>query len=158
MEADNPAVREILSRSMVVCIATLSPHSHPSIHPIYFILNNGKVWIGTPDWTVAVRNVKADPRVSLLFNVEQNPGDRRVLRVTGHATIRTDPPVKRAYNVGVVRKYILTPKALSNWLSHLPQVGLRRYYSAQSRAKGQMCVIEVIPTQFELLQNEVGEN
>ena len=154
MEADDPAVREILSRSMVVCIATLSHHDRPSIHPIYFILNNGKIWIGTPDWTVAVRNVKANPRVSLLFNIEQAPEDRRVLRVTGQANIRIDPETKRAYNLGVARKYILTPKALSNWLTHLRQVWLRRYYTAQSKVKGEMCVIEVTPAQFELLKDE----
>jgi hypothetical protein len=153
MNTNDPVIHEILSRSMVVCIATLSTLGRPSIHPIYFILNNGKIWIGTPDWTVAVRNVKADPRVSLLFNIEQAPVDRRVLRVTGQANIRTDIDILRAYSLGVARKYILTPRALYNWISHLPQVWLRRYYTAQSREKGQMCVIEVAPTQFELLKD-----
>ncbi len=153
MNADDPAVHEILSRSMVVCIATLSPNGRPSIHPIYFILKKGKIWIGTPDWTVAVRNVKADPRVSLLFNVERDRDDRRVLRVTGQANILTDSEIIRAYSLGVARKYILTPKALSNWLTHLRQVWLRRYYTAQSREKGLTCVIEVTPTQFELLND-----
>ncbi len=153
MKADDPTVREILSRSMVVCVATLSHHGRPSIHPIYFTLNNGKIWIGTADWTIAARNVKANPQVSLLFNVEQAPEDRRVLRVTGKANIRTDPEIKHAYSLGVARKYIFTPKALSNWLTHLRQLWLRRYYTAQSREKGQMCVIEVTPTQYELLKD-----
>jgi predicted pyridoxine 5'-phosphate oxidase superfamily flavin-nucleotide-binding protein len=154
MKADDPAVREILSRSMVVCIATLSPHGRPSIHPIYFILNNGKIWIGTAVWTIAARNAKANPQVSLLFNVEQAPEDRRVLRVSGQAIIRIDSEIKHAYSLGVARKYILKPKALANWLTHLHRVWLRRYYTAQSREKGQMCVIEVTPTQFELLQDD----
>ncbi len=151
MKADDPAVVDILTRSMVVCIATLSLNERPSIHPIYFTLSAGKIWIGTPDWTVAVRNVRANSRVVLLFNVEQDPGDRRVLRITGEATIRTTPEILRAYSLRVARKYIFTLPGLINWLTHPRQLQLRRYYTAQSRSKGKTCVIEVTPARFELL-------
>ena len=151
MQVDDPVAVEILSRSMVVCIATLTRHGRPSLHPIYFVPQHGKIWIGTPDWTAAVRNVKANPRVSLLFNVEQDEHDRRVLRIRGEAQIRTEPQIIRAYGLRVAKKYILTAKGLANWLKHLRQAWLRRYYVAQSHEKGQTCVIEVTPTQVELL-------
>ncbi len=151
MQVDDPEVVDILDRSMVVCIATLSGQGRPSIHPIYFIRSNGKIWIGTPDWTVAVRNVKADHRVTLLFNVEQDSADRRVLRISGLASIRSDLQAIRSYSLRVARKYILTTDGLRNWLTHLRQVWLRRTYTAQSRQKGKTCIIEITPTHFELL-------
>ncbi len=151
MTVDDPVVLEILRRSMVARIATLSHSGRPSVNPLYFIYLNGKIWLGTPEWTLAARNVKADPRVSVLFNVEHDPGDHRVLRIRGQARVRTDKEALRSYNPRVVRKYIFTAGGIYNWLTHPRQLWLRRYYTAQSAQKGLAAVIEVTPEQIELL-------
>ena len=132
MQADDPLVLDILRRAMVARIATLSRNGRPSVNPLYFIYRNGEIWLGTPEWTLAARNVKADPRVSLLFNVERDPQDRRVLRVRGQARVTTDQAAMRAYSLPVARKYILTPAGLYNWLTYPRQIWLRRTYTAQS--------------------------
>jgi general stress protein 26 len=150
MKADDPAALDIIRRCMVARIATLSRSGRPSINPLYFVYRNGCVWLGTPDWTLAVRNVKADPRVSVLFEVEQDLRDHRVLRMRGRASIRADREVLRSYNLRVARRYILTPGGIYNTLTHLRQFWLRRYYIAQNAEKGRPCVIEVIPEQVEL--------
>ena len=151
MTDDDLVVLDILRRSMVARIATLSRIGRPSVNPLYFIFLNGKIWLGTPEWTLAARNVKADPRVSVLFNVERNPGDRRVLRISGQARVRTDTEALRSYNPRVARKYVLTPAGIYNWLTHPRQLWLRRYYTAQSGKKGRASVIEVTPELIELL-------
>ncbi len=151
MKAEDPIVIDILSRSMVARIATLSRNGRPSINPLYYVFNDGKIWLGTPDWTLAVRNIKADPRVSVLFEVEKDPNDRRVLRISGQAIVRVDAEANRSYNLQAARKYIFTPGGLHNWLTHPRQVLLRRYYTAQSKLKGQACVIEVTPERIELV-------
>jgi pyridoxamine 5'-phosphate oxidase-like protein len=153
MNADDPSVLDILQRSMVARIATLSRHGRPSITPLYFVYLNGHIWLGTVDWTLAARNVKADPRVSVLFEVEQDPGDHRVLRIRGRASVRTDQQVQRSYNLRAVRKYILTPGGIRNGLAHMRQLKLRRIYVAQNVEKGQPCVIEVTPEQAEFLND-----
>ena len=153
MTVNDPVVLDILRRSMVARIATLSRGGRPSVNPLYFIFLNGKIWLGTPEWTLAARNVKADPRVSVLFNVEQDPGDRRVLRISGQARVRTDPEAQRSYNPRVVRKYVLTPGGIYNWLTHPRQLWLRRYYTAQSAQKGLAAVIEVTPERIEILND-----
>lgn len=154
MTTDDPVVLEILHRAMVARIATLSRSGRPSVNPLYFIFLNGNIWLGTPEWTLAARNVKADPRVSVLFNVEQDPGVRRVLRIRGQARVRTDMAALRSYNPRVVRKYILTPRGIYNWLTHPRQLWLRRYYTAQSAQKGLAAVIEVTPELIELLTDK----
>ena len=58
---------------MVARIATLSLSGRPSVNPLYFVRRSGHIWLGTVDWTLAARNVMADPRVSVLFEVERNP-------------------------------------------------------------------------------------
>src|SRR5579859_3698609 len=154
MNTDDPAVLDVIRRSMVARIATLSHNGRPSINPLYFVYLNGHIWLGTVDWTLAARNVKADPRVSVLFDVEQDPSDRRVLRISGRASVRMDQKAQRSYNLRVARKYILTPGGIRNELAHIRQFSLRSTYRAQGAEKGQPCVIEVTPEQAEFLNND----
>jgi general stress protein 26 len=153
MTPDDPAMRAVLHRSMVARIATLSRSGRPSINPLYFVYLNGRVWLGTSVWTLAARNVTADPRVSVVFAVERHPRDRRVLRISGRASVRTDDAVMRTYNRRVARKYVLTPGGIWSYLSHVRQLSLMRRYHAQSAARGPACVIEVVPEHVEFLDD-----
>lgn len=151
MKADDPVALEVMRRSMVARIGTCSRSGRPSITPLYFVPVGGHLWLGTVDWTLAVRHVRADPRVSVLLEVEQDPGAHRVLRISGRASVRADRKVQRSYNLRVARKYLLTPGGIGNTLAHRRQLPLRRAYRAQSAAKGRSCVIDVTPEQVELL-------
>jgi nitroimidazol reductase NimA-like FMN-containing flavoprotein (pyridoxamine 5'-phosphate oxidase superfamily) len=151
MKADDPAVFEVLRRCKVARIATLSHAGRPSITPLYFVCLNGQIWLGTADWTLAARNVKADPRVSLLFEVERNRHDRRIVRIAGRARVRTDRKAQRSYVLRVVFKYSLRAGQIRNTLEHRRLILLRRRYRVQSAEKGQACVIEVIPEQAQFL-------
>jgi general stress protein 26 len=150
MHLDDPAVVEILRRAMVARIATVSRNGRPHVNPLYFLCGNGKIYLGTTDRTLAARNVKADPRVTILFNVESEPNDRRVLRIRGSALVRTDSKLCRWYVVRDLRKYFLSRRGIGNALAHarlLPVV--RRFIS--SGEKGAECVLEVRPQDAELL-------
>jgi hypothetical protein len=151
MNIDDPAVLDILRRAMVARIATLSRTGRPSINPLYFVCQSGRIWLGTSDWTLAARNVRADPRVSILFEVERDQAPRRILRISGRAIVRTDPKAQRSYNLRAARKYLLTPGAIRNALAHLRQFPLRLNYMAQSASRGLACVVEVTPLHAELL-------
>ncbi len=151
MQTDDPAVLEMMRRAMVARIATLSRNGRPSVTPLYFVLLNGRICLGTVEWTLAARDVNADPRVSVLFMLDQNHHDHRTLRITGRAVVRTDPQIHRSYVIRVAFKYVLIPGGLRNQLAHLRLRPLVRRYHAQSAAKGRPCVIEVSPEQAELL-------
>jgi hypothetical protein len=154
MNNDDPAVLVILRHCMVARIATLSRTGRPSINPLYFVYLNGRIWLGTSEWTLAARNVKADPRVSVLFEVEQDRSPHRVLRISGRASVRTDPKAQRSYNLRVAGKYVLTPGGIRHYLAHLRQLKLQHTYHAQAAEKGQACVIEVTPLHAEFLTAE----
>ncbi len=151
MKVDDPVVLNVIRRSMVARIATLSSTGRPSINPLYFVYVNGHVWLGTVDWTLAARNVKANPRVSVLFNVERDRSDQRVLRISGQASVNIDRAVQRTYEVRVARKYVFTPRGILNYLTNLRLLRPMHYYHAQSAARGLACVIDVIPEQAEFL-------
>src|SRR5271157_812801 len=125
MNADDPAVLDVMRRCMVARIATLSHNGRPSVNPLYFVYLNGHIWLGTVDWTLAARSVKADPRVSVLFEVEQDPSDHRVLRIRGRASVRTDQKAQRSYDLRAARKYLLTRGGIRNALAHIRQFPLR---------------------------------
>ncbi len=142
MTPDDPAVVDILRRAMVARIATVSRNGRPHVNPLYFVCGNGKIYLGTTDRTLAALNVKADPRVTILFNIEREPNDQRVLRIRGGAVVHTDARLCRWYVIRDLRKYIFTRRGFGNSLSHarlLPLV--RRFIS--SGEKGKECVIEV---------------
>lgn len=151
MQGDNVVVQAIIHEGRVARIATLSQQAHPSITPIYFAAVRGQIWLGTSDWTLAVRQVRADPRVSVLIAPELRPHDSRIVRVTGQASARTDTQAQMLYVLHVALKYSLNPGQLRNTLAHAHLIRLRRRYHQQSAAKGSMCIIAVVPERFELL-------
>jgi uncharacterized pyridoxamine 5'-phosphate oxidase family protein len=153
MTIDDPSAGVVLRRSMVARIATVSKHGRPSINPLYFVHQGNKIWLGTPDWTLAVRNVKANPQVSVLFESERDTSDQRVLRITGRAEVRTDKQALRSYNLRAALKYLLTPAGIRNSLTHWRQVPLKRYYHAQSAERGGPSVIVITPERFEILSD-----
>ena len=154
MNADDPAVLDVMRRSMVARIATLSRNGRPSITPLYFVYLNGHIWLGTVDWTLAARSVPADPRVSVLFEAEQDRSPHRVLRIRGRASVRTEQKIQRSYTLRAARKYLLTPGGIRNALAHMRQLPPMHTYHAQSAEKGQPCVIEVTPLEAEFLNDE----
>ncbi len=150
MTPDDPAVAEILHRAMVARIATVSRNGRPHVNPLYFLCRDGGIYLGTVDRTLAALNVIANPMVTILFTVESDPDDHRILRIRGRATVRTDRPLCRWYERHDLRKYIFTPRGIANTLAHvrlLPAV--RRFVSSDE--KGQKCVIEVRPERAEIL-------
>jgi pyridoxamine 5'-phosphate oxidase-like protein len=152
MGFDDRAVRALLRQAKVARIATLSRSGRPSLTSIYFVAVGGHVWLGTASWTLAAREAQADPRVSLLFNLEREPDDQRVLRVAGQAVVRTGAAAVRAYGWRVALKYVARPGYLLNQLAHRRQLALVKRYHAQSRAKGTTAIIDVTPEQFEWLE------
>ncbi len=154
MSPDDPAVANIIRRCKVARIATVSRNGRPSVNPLYFIYREGVVWLGTAEWTLAARNVKSNPAVSLLFQAEKDANDKRILRLSGKARVRTDVETVRSYRLRVVGKYILPLGAIRNNLVHFRQIPLQNAYRAQSRKKGQTCVIEVIPDHGEILSDD----
>lgn len=136
---------------MVARLATVSRTGRPHVNPIYFVLSDGRIHLGTVTGTLAARNVRANPAVQILFEVESNPTDRRILRMEGTAVIRTEPALCRNYRRHISRKYFRSLPGLWMSLAHLRQLLLTRSYLFTGETGSRHCVIEVEPTSVEML-------
>jgi hypothetical protein len=134
---------------MVARIATLSRNRRPHINPLYFVYVSGRIYLGTSDRTLAALNVRKNPRVTILFNVEKETTQRGVLQIRGRATVRTEPRMCRWYVLRDACKYFMSWAGLHNTLLHVGLLPLvRRYFS--SGEKGKPCLLEVIPEKAAL--------
>jgi general stress protein 26 len=138
---------------MVARIATRSCDERPCVTPLYFIYLHGRIWLGTAGWTLAAHNVRANPRVNILFEAEQDASAHRVLQIRGRASVRTEQKIQHSYDLRATQKYFLTSSGSHNTLAHIPQLPFMHKYHAQSAEKNSFCVIEVIPEQANFLNN-----
>jgi hypothetical protein len=139
MRLDDALVRHYFDCSMVMRLATVSARGYPSITPLWFVVDDGVLLAGTAAHTVAVRNVRADERVSVLLDAELAGPSSIVLRLWGRATVHDRLP-SPAVMARMARKYYLTPRGARVELAHARQWPLRlRYYR---QAQGVVLAIE----------------
>ncbi|MEZ0164844.1 pyridoxamine 5'-phosphate oxidase family protein [Kineococcus sp. LSe6-4] len=90
------AARLRTERTLWCC--TLRPDGSPHLTPVWFVHDAGTFWIGTAAHSVKVRNVRADPRVSLAL-----PDGEAPVVAEGVARLRTTgypDPVVAAFAAG----------------------------------------------------------
>lgn len=136
---------------MVARMATVSRSGRPHVNPNYFVVDGSRLWLGTMTGTLAARNVAVNPAVQLLFEIEQNPTDSRLVRITGTASIRTEPDLLSEYKRRDARKYFRSLPGLLMSLRHLHRLFLTSRYLSTADPASRHCVIEVEPTGVEIL-------
>lgn len=82
-------------------VATIGPDGVPQVTPNWYLWDGELFWISTLDWTVKVRNLRRDPRLTLCID----PGVRRAdyAQVTGTAEI-VEGDVREG-TLALIRKY-----------------------------------------------------
>lgn len=151
MTLTDALVQHLLKRAMVARMATVSRSGRPHVNPNYFVVDDSRLWLGTTTGTLAARNVAVNPAVQLLFEIEEDPADSRLMRITGTAAIRTEPDLLKEYKRRDVRKYFRSLRGLLMSLRHMHRVFLTSKYLSTSDPANHHCVIEVEPTKIEIL-------
>ena len=152
MTLTDPSVRHLLDRAMVARLVTMSRLGRPHVNPNYFVVDGSRLWLGTTTGTLAARNVAANPFVQLLLENEQDPSDLRLIRITGGATIKTEPNLLKEYRRRDARKYFRSWRGLLMSLRHLHRLFLTSKYLSATDPTSRHCVIEVEPTRIEILE------
>ncbi|HET6636593.1 MAG TPA: TIGR03618 family F420-dependent PPOX class oxidoreductase [Streptomyces sp.] len=78
-------VRARLAEERNVWLCTLRPDGSPHVAPVWFVYDAATWWIGTDSHAVKVRNIEADPRVSLALEDGRFP-----VVAEGDASVRRD--------------------------------------------------------------------
>ena len=144
MRPDDPRVRAIFRRAMIVRLATRSAAGSPFVTPIWFVVAGDRLIMATGAQTVSVRNLRAHPEAVLLLDADRHRRDAGMLSLRGPATVRLGPP-SFGELVRLARKYYLG--GLRVELANLARQRLRQRYYAQSEP----AVIEVSPHLAALL-------
>jgi general stress protein 26 len=146
-------MQDLLEGAKVARLASISRSGRPHVNPNYFVIEGSRLWLGTTTGTLAARNVAANPSVQLLLEIERDPSDLRLVRITGNATIRTEPDLLKEYKRRDARKYFLSLRGLLMSLRHLHRLFLTSKYLFTTDPTSRHCVIEVEPTRFEILES-----
>jgi PPOX class probable F420-dependent enzyme len=83
--AMTPAVHRRLAEDRNAWLVTLRPDGSPHVTPVWFVHDAGRWWIGTDTHAVKVRNIEAEPRVSLALEDGRSP-----VVAEGDASVRRD--------------------------------------------------------------------
>ena len=93
-------------------IATIQPDGQPQLTPNWFLWDGERFWISTLDWTVKVRNIRRDPRVTLCIDA----GTRRANYVQVFGTAEVIEGDVREMTLELIRKYVPTEEGtLAHW-------------------------------------------
>ncbi len=116
MTPDDPRVRQFLTRSMTMRVATLSASGVPHLTPLRFIHDGRAIYALTRGTSPAVRHIRQQPGVVLLLDAERPTGP--VLRLRAHAAVRGEPQLRGWWERRAATKYFLRPGGLWNMLRH----------------------------------------
>lgn len=98
---------EFLRTQIHAIVATLQPDGMPQLTPNWYWWDGERFWISTLDWTVKVRNLKRDPRVTLCIDA----GKRRENYVQVFGTAEVIEGDVRETTLDLIRKYEPTEEA-----------------------------------------------
>jgi PPOX class probable F420-dependent enzyme len=88
-------------------VGTIQPDGAPQLTPNWFWWDGERFWISTLDWTVKVRNLKRDPRITLCIDA----GGRRLNYVQVFGTAEVIEGDVKAITLDLIRKYEKTEEA-----------------------------------------------
>jgi PPOX class probable F420-dependent enzyme len=99
--------QQFLRETPHAIIATIQPDGQPQLTPNWYLWDGTRFWISTLDWTVKVRNIKRDPRVTLCIDT----GVRRTNYVQVFGTAEVIEGDVKEQTLELIRKYEPTEEA-----------------------------------------------
>ena len=147
-EASDARVRDFLDASTVVELATVSPSGRPFVTPLWFVGDDGALYVTTAATSRAARNVATHPAVAMLLHGDRDGRRDQVLLLRGSATVHHAFPSWRVL-AKLALKYHLSPRGALSELRHAAQWPLRLLY--YSDARGGPAHLRIVPTTGEIV-------
>ena len=133
-DASDARVRDFLDASTVVELATVSPSGRPFVTPLWFVGDDGALYVTTAATSRAARNVATHPAVAMLLHGDRDGRRDRVLLLRGSATVHHAFPSWHVL-AKLALKCHLSPRGALSELRHAAQWPLRLVYYCR-RARG----------------------
>jgi PPOX class probable F420-dependent enzyme len=113
-----PEHEQFLGTEPNAIVATIQPDGQPQLTPNWYLWDGEAFWVSTVGWTVKVRNVRRDPRVTLCIDSGERRGN--YVQVFGRCELH-DGDVREG-TLALIRKYLTTEaEAQAHWESIAPE-------------------------------------
>jgi PPOX class probable F420-dependent enzyme len=106
----------------------------PIALPVWFVVLDARIYIGTPANTKKVARIRRDPVVSFLVESGQRWAELRGVHLTGRARVVDDPELRDRVHAALREKY----EAYRTARAAMPEA-TRRHYAVET------AVIEIVP-------------
>lgn len=102
-----PQTQEFLSRRLLGRLATVSPDLQPHVVPVWFLFENGAIWISAYRSTRKIIDINSNPKCALVVDVENLAGGLSAVAIEGQALIITTPPeLVKSRIISIYTKYL----------------------------------------------------
>ena len=78
-----------LARPLVARIATVRKNNTPQVVPMWFLWDNGVMYMSTRTWAAKVKHVRRNPHVAVVVDVMEEPLKNKAVMIDGTAEIVT---------------------------------------------------------------------
>ncbi len=88
-------LKEFLSQRLLARIATVDENCRPHVAPVWFLFEDGKIFITTGKNSVKVRNIMANPEIAITVDETEDGLDNRGVIMKGKAELVDDEDIPR---------------------------------------------------------------
>lgn len=102
-----PAMQEFLARPLLARLATASPDAQPHVIPVWFLWEDGFIWVSSYRSTRKIGDLERNPKCAIVIDVEQAEGQMAAVMIEGNAELVNTPKAEtRARIERVYTKYL----------------------------------------------------
>jgi PPOX class probable F420-dependent enzyme len=105
--ATDPLVRELLEATLIANLATLEEDGSVHLVAMWFLWDGESILIPTSARTRKAKNLRRDPRVTVMIDDSKGGFDLRGVTIVGDAEL-VEPPAALALNRSIHEKYVTT--------------------------------------------------
>ena len=105
MTLDDASVQKFLAAKEIAVLATVQPDGSPLAMPMWFLPDPASLTMISVAGLQKVRNLRRDPRVSVVAEAGEGGGDIRGVSVRGRAQFLEDGPERRALAERFLARY-----------------------------------------------------
>jgi PPOX class probable F420-dependent enzyme len=82
--------RELIERERIVVVSSLGPRGWPHVMPLWYVPRDGEIWIWTYAKSQKAKNLKRDPRATLLIETGIEYQELRGVQIEAEAELIRD--------------------------------------------------------------------
>ncbi len=95
----------LLDEQRVAIVSSNGPRRWPHSMPMWFVVNDGEIWIWTYAKSQKVKNIERDPRATVLVEAGHDYQELRGLQIEAETEIIREPDRVLEFGLALTRRY-----------------------------------------------------